>query len=242
MGFRHYFWTKGEPWNSVRSWLAPRVLYSLHSALMCSVRISTSGEDCGRPFRPSPDGRGAIVLVWHDLTLPTLHLIRDKNLSAISSQSRSAQINAAWLQLLGVNIVWGSAGKRGGIQALRTTLPLLEAGKTLLITPDGPKGPRHRVQPGALYLASRTGATIYPWGVAATSAWRLKTWDRHLIPKPFSHVFIHLGTPLQVPSTLEREEMLEWQETVNRALEDAVENAHRAMLASTRKLQQETSP
>ena len=245
MSFRHYFYTKGEPWNGMRLWIAPRVLYSLHALLMCSVEITSSGEDRARPFLERTSGKnaegedakgkGAIFVTWHDQTFAFLHLLRDNDLTAISSQSRSARLHAAWLQLMGINIVWGSAGKREGVQALRAFLPILRDGKIILIAPDGPKGPRHRAQPGILYMASRAPALIYPWGLAATSAWRLKTWDRHLIPKPFSRVHVHLGAPLEVPSTLARDEIDDWQETVNRALDDA-EAAAREQLAALTKV------
>jgi lysophospholipid acyltransferase (LPLAT)-like uncharacterized protein len=235
MSFRHYFYTTGEPWNGMRLWVAPRVLYSLHALLMGTVRITSSGEDRARPFREREEGKGAVFVTWHDLTLPFLHLLRDNDLTAISSRSRSARLNAAFLQLMGIEIVWGSAGKREGVQALRAFLPILREGKIILIAPDGPKGPRHRAQPGILYMASRAPALIYPWGLAATSAWRLKTWDRHLIPKPFSHVHFHMGKPLEVPSTLARDEIDNWQETVNRALDDAEADA-RAHLAQLTKV------
>lgn len=232
---RHYFWSKGEPWNSVRSWLLPQILRAVHSTLMCTVRITTSGVHQARPFLEGEnEGPGAIFVVWHDSMFMPMHLFRRKKMSVIVSHSHSGQIAAAVWSLHGMSVIWGSTKKREGIQALRDALNTLRSGCSIGFTPDGPIGPRHQAQPGVVYLASNAPSPALPLGVAASSCWRLPTWDRHFIPKPFSRVHMHLGAPLQPPPDLSREETAQWQQIFTEAIKAAEETAHQALATPAR--------
>ena len=72
-------------------------------------------------------------------------------------------------------------------------------GRSLAVLPDGPRGPRYIAKPGAVHLAKATGAPIYPLAYAASRAWRLKSWDRLIVPKPFARLRTEIGAPLDVP-------------------------------------------
>jgi lysophospholipid acyltransferase (LPLAT)-like uncharacterized protein len=77
----------------------------------------------------------------------------------------------------------------------------LERGGAAAFTLDGPRGPAKIAQPGALWLAGATGHPIVPFHIEATDAWALSSWDRHLVPKPGSHVVVAIGEPFDVRST-----------------------------------------
>jgi lysophospholipid acyltransferase (LPLAT)-like uncharacterized protein len=77
----------------------------------------------------------------------------------------------------------------------------LDAGKEIAITPDGPRGPARKFAPGALVAAQRSGRPILPVGVSVDRAWRLRSWDRFMIPKPFARVTIAYGEPEKVLAT-----------------------------------------
>jgi lysophospholipid acyltransferase (LPLAT)-like uncharacterized protein len=219
MGFRHYFWTPGEPWRSVRSWFVPRLLRVAHSGLMCTLRISVSGGAQLPAILDDPQReQGALFVTWHDLTFLPLHLFRHKNIGVMN--------------LYGWPTVWGSTKKREGIAALREVLRLLRTGQSFAFTPDGPKGPRHHAQPGVIYLASNAPASIIPLGVAASRAWQLPTWDRYLIPKPFARIHVHLGEPLHVPPNLPRDEMESWRQRIESELNRANQSAQQRLDAA----------
>ena len=221
MSLRHYFWSSGEPWRSVRSWAVPRILRALHTSLICTLHITTSGVWRARPFLEERQGNGALFVVWHDTMLLPMHLFRNKDIGVIVSHSRAGQMGAALWSLYGWPVIWGSTKKRQGVPALREAIERLRAGQSIGFTPDGPLGPRHHAQPGVVLLAARAPAAVMPVGVAAAAAWRLRTWDRHLIPRPFTHVHIHLGEPLRLPPDIPRQEIASWQRIITDAIEQA---------------------
>lgn len=225
--FRHYFWTMGEPWNSIRSWLLPRLLHVAHSVLMCSLKITTSGV--GRSAAMLDGERGVIFITWHDLTLMPLHLFRHRNIGVMMSASHSGQVQAAFWRLYGWPTTWGSTTKREGIRALREVLRLLRAGQSFAFTVDGPKGPRHRAHPGAIYLASNAPTVLLPLGVAASPAWRLPTWDRYLLPMPFARVHVHIGEPLTLPADAAKANTEGWQRRVEAIINEASAEAERQL-------------
>lgn len=225
--FRRYFWSPGEPWNSVRSWFLPQFLRVMHSLLMCTLRISTSGV--GRSAALLDKEMGVVYVTWHDLTLMPLHLFRHKNIGVMMSTSHSGQIQAAFWRLYGWPTTWGSTKKREGIRALREVLRLLREGQSFAFTVDGPKGPRHQAHAGAIYLASNAPTVLMPLGVAASEYWQLPSWDKYLIPKPFSRVHVHIGAPIPVPTDLKRDDNEVWQEKIGAAINESNAEAQRQL-------------
>jgi len=121
----------------------------------------------------------------------------------MASRSRDGEIEARFLQRFGVEVVRGST-TRGGSEALRALVHALRRGREAVITPDGPRGPAYVVQPGIIALARLTGAPIIPLTFSAAPAWRLKSWDEFLIPKPFARGVVSFGPPLFVPRRADR--------------------------------------
>ncbi len=89
--------------------------------------------------------------------------------------------------------------KRGGIQAISELSELIKSGDDAVITPDGPRGPLHQVQPGVIHLAKKSGAAILPMALGAERAKIFNSWDRFVLPLPFSKVVIVYGSPMTVP-------------------------------------------
>ena len=93
-----------------------------------------------------------------------------------------------------------------GAAALLELSNVLSSGRDVLITPDGPRGPAYQLGPGIIFLAQKTGAPVVPVNMEYSSCWRVKSWDRFIIPRPFSKVRVIIGQPQQIRSTSTPEE------------------------------------
>jgi lysophospholipid acyltransferase (LPLAT)-like uncharacterized protein len=104
----------------------------------------------------------------------------------------------AMLRLMGVAaLAFGSSGS-GGRQALREVIDFLRRGYATVITPDGPAGPEKELKPGVLIMSADSDAPVIPVSFQVSRAWRLPTWDRKILPKPFSTVHIRFHPPVHV--------------------------------------------
>lgn len=140
-----------------------------------------------------------IGTMWHGrmLTLMPIKLHCHRNIGVLVSPSSDGNLAKRALQRFRYRVVRGSLSKRGAT-AMREMHQLLKADGQLVITPDGPRGPRHSINTGAAWLARATGAQIIPIAAAMNRAWRFKSWDRMCIPKPFARVVIHYGDPVAI--------------------------------------------
>jgi lysophospholipid acyltransferase (LPLAT)-like uncharacterized protein len=114
------------------------------------------------------------------------------------SASRDGERVARLAQFFGHTPVRGSTSK-GSLQATRQLIASLRRGHRGAITPDGPRGPRRRAQAGMVAVARLSGCPIVPFGFEAERCWRLRSWDRFMIPKPFSRAVFVYGDPIGVP-------------------------------------------
>lgn len=136
--------------------------------------------------------RRVIFALWHGELLPLLWQHRGENIAIVISEHRDGEIVARIAESLGYATVRGSSSK-GGSRALIGLMREIDAGRDGAITPDGPRGPARVFAPGAAVASQRTGAFIVPIRAAASRSWRLKSWDRFLIPKPFARVDVSYG-------------------------------------------------
>jgi len=140
-------------------------------------------------------GEPLIYAIWHGQLLPLLFTHRGQGIVALISEHRDGEIIARIVERLGFRTIRGSTS-RGAARALVSIITELRAGHRIAITPDGPRGPAREFAPGALIAAQRAGAPIVAVAMHASRAWRLKSWDRFTIPKPFARVVVAYG-PIQ---------------------------------------------
>jgi lysophospholipid acyltransferase (LPLAT)-like uncharacterized protein len=147
---------------------------------------------------PPPSGGPFIIALWHG-RISMLHLLRfgDHALVALISGHRDGQLISKCARRYNIDTVFGST-TRGGMTAVRQLIRLAGEGHNLFITPDGPRGPRMRVNKGIIDVARLTGLPILPSAIATSGGKQFDTWDRFLVPTPFSRIAIRWGEPLQV--------------------------------------------
>lgn len=133
------------------------------------------------------DGTPIIFVLWHGEMLPLLYTHRNEGVAVLISEHADGELIAQIARRLGFATVRGSTS-RGAARALIGMTRAAERGSDLAITPDGPRGPARSVAPGALVVAHRTGAPMIAVVASPSSCWRLGSWDRFMIPKPFARV------------------------------------------------------
>lgn len=168
-------------------------------------------------------GGPRLYLVWHEYMLAPIYLRAGCRISILVSKHRDADLLESIARNSGYECVRGSTA-RGGVAALKS---LVERGKTrnLVITPDGPRGPRRRMASGPVFLASKLGMPIVPMGFAFDHHWRLNSWDRFAIPRPFTTARVCLGEAVHVPRGLDRARLEQERERLEAAMHRVTEAA-----------------
>jgi lysophospholipid acyltransferase (LPLAT)-like uncharacterized protein len=138
-----------------------------------------------------------VFLLWHEALLPLLWQHRGQSIAIVVSEAREGRYLADFASSLGYRALYGSS-TRGGARALLSAVRELRAGRAVAFTPDGPRGPRRELKPGGIAAAQRGGATVVPLHADSDQAWRLHSWDRLMIPKPFARIRITYGQPFEV--------------------------------------------
>lgn len=176
-------------------------------------------EDTARVIAESG---GGIFVTWHGRTLIPVNRFRNRGYWALISLSRDGDLQAENFRRFGFRIIRGSTGRRG-VAATREVLAALEAGGSLAFTPDGPRGPSQKVQPGVVYFAQRSGKPIIPTGISAWPRRNLRSWDRFLIPLPFARAIWVSGDPIFVGPADDLDEAVRRVEAAINAVETEAE-------------------
>lgn len=200
-------------------WLASFIL----EVLWRTGRITVVGED--RLTALIREEGSVVPVLWHQhLLLGGRFLVSKRNGGLkpgfMVSPSVDGQAPTMMAQLYGAHVVRGS-GSYTGIRALRGVhQAIVKEQISPGITPDGPRGPRFKFKPGAIFSAQISGKAVVPIAYAARPAWLLKTWDKFVVPAPFSRIVIAVGEPYYPPKRLTEEEMEGAQHEMERRLHE----------------------
>jgi len=152
------------------------------------------------PWRKlAAEGKAYALCMWHGELLVCVFANGHRGMSAMVSEHSDGEIIAQVMESWGYNNVRGSSSRSAG-RALLGMVRELKEGRSFAITPDGPRGPAGVIQQGILLAAVRAGVPIVTARAEAPRAWRMKSWDRFLIPKPFSKVRVVYGDPWVPPA------------------------------------------
>jgi 3-deoxy-D-manno-octulosonic-acid transferase len=195
--------------EKILSFLAPYLGWLILWFVTLTSRLIVVGRDRIKP--------GSMLASWHSSFSLPVFILRKLHLTCIVSPSDDGLLLERFLLLSGCKVIRGST-RRGGLTALRKASEELEKGEILGITPDGPLGPPRVPHKGVLFLA-REGHPVIPVGVSARPAIRLKTWDRHLLPLPFSRIVVSFGEPVLLKGVKEEIDII--GEAINKEEEKA---------------------
>lgn len=167
----------------------------LMEALARSWRVEVLNPEVGRAV--FNQGTAFVLVSWHDALLPVLWHHRGRGIAAVVSEAQDGRYLARLAERLGFGVIPGSS-TRGGRRALLGAIRALRTGTPVGLTPDGPRGPRREVKPGAVAAAAAGEVPILPVHAEARPAWRVGSWDRMLVPAPFARVRVAYGEPFRV--------------------------------------------
>jgi len=179
-----------------------------------TLRVCVSREDGA----PSREERPVIASSWHSCIIPATYICRDLGIRVMSSNSYDGEYMGRIAIKFGFVPVKGSSS-RNAVRALLGLRRALQEGWTVSFTLDGPRGPRFKVKPGPVALGRATGVPLAMFHMAVDKAWVLNTWDRLIIPKPFSRVMMRIGKPIHVPADATDEDVERYQAELQAALD-----------------------
>ncbi len=178
--------------------------------------------------RAREGGRRVLYAFWHEGLLVATYAFRRQGIQVLVSQHRDGELIARAIERMGYGTIRGSS-TRGGTRALFRMASAGAAGDDLGVTVDGPRGPRLEVKPGTLFIAGRSGLPIVPFAVASRKPWELSSWDRFMVPRPFSTAAIAFGEPLEVPGDTAVERLEPYRIALQQRLLEARETAGRSL-------------
>ncbi len=168
----------------------------LMQTVMATCRVRRVGEEHLDPLKSQ--GQPWIYVAWHNNTAAGVWAERGQGIAMMASASDDGELIARGIAAFGNMPIRGSTSAAGD-KAVRDMVRALRAGHLASVTPDGPRGPKYQLHPGALWIAVLSGCPLVPYHIEASRQWVLeKSWDQHKIPKPFSTVYIAVGAPFFV--------------------------------------------
>ncbi len=210
-------------WRSKRPKVLSVPFYYLVSLLGKSLKVEADGFE---RYANLPEG--VVFSGWHGRTIIAPTLFRGLGYYTLISLSKDGEIQNFVYQKFGFKTIRGSSN-RGGARALVEIIKVLRNGAKMAFTPDGPRGPSGIVQEGILFMAQKSGALIVPVGVSAKKLWILGTWDKFMVPKPFTQSLMLFGDAITVPKESTEQEI----STIRLQLEQAM---HRTQAEADRRM------
>jgi lysophospholipid acyltransferase (LPLAT)-like uncharacterized protein len=225
-----------EPASGPRKWtLRQRIIlrlivwagYWFIRLLGPTLRVSVSYDEGAQK---TLDERPLVASFWHSCMIPATYIFRNMGIRVMSSYSYDGEYMGRIIRRFGFVAVKGSSS-RNPVRALLGLRRALDEGWTVAFTLDGPRGPRHKVKPGPVGLGKSAGLALTTFHAAVDKGWMLHSWDRMVIPKPFSRVLVRVGKLIHVPSEASEADLerytSELQTTLDRVCEFSEANVRK---------------
>lgn len=200
--------------------VAPRLVWALLWLVGRTWRFEIIAEEGATPL-PFGEGAGAeIFCFWHQCVLPCTFYFRRTHAAIIVSRSFDGELITRILELFGFHTTRGSSS-RGAREGLLGLKQVIASDRPAIFTADGPRGPIYRTKMGPIKLAHLTGARIGAFHLQPERAWIMHSWDRFLVPKPFTRIVVSWARWTTVPADLDESQFEQKREELNGAIERA---------------------
>ena len=200
--------------------VVPRVVWALLWMVSRTWRFEVIAVEGVIPVRFGQKAGPEIYCFWHQCVLPCTIYFRRSQAVILISKSFDGELITRILKLFGFDAVRGSSS-RSAREGLLGLARVIETGRTAIFTADGPRGPIHRTKMGPIKLAQMTGAPIGAFHLEPERAWTMRSWDRFLVPKPFTRIVVSWGPWTRVPADLAADQFELKREELNAAIECA---------------------
>ena len=200
--------------------LAGLLLYWLIRAIGATMKFEVIGRE-----NHTEDGP-LVYCFWHNRIPTATYFWRRRGIVVMSSQSFDSEYIARFIQRFGYGTAKGSS-TRGARAGLIQMIRAVRAGKSAAFTVDGPRGPIYEAKPGAVLLAAKANAAILPFSISLDRCWRLPSWDRIEIPKPFARAVVVIGERVRIPADEGNDER--HHQRLQRILEEMRERSDQAI-------------
>jgi hypothetical protein len=211
--------TPGRPRFTLRQRIVLRIIiaagYGFIRLIGPTLRICVSREEGAQQ---TVGQRPLVLNFWHACIIPATYLFRNCGIRVMSSNSYDGEYMGRIIRKFGFVAVKGSSS-RNAVRALLGLRRALQQGWAVAFTLDGPRGPRYKVKPGPVALARSSGVPLTMFHIAVDRAWVLNTWDRLIIPKPFSRVLMRFGKLIPVPADASDEDIERYQQELQDSLD-----------------------
>jgi lysophospholipid acyltransferase (LPLAT)-like uncharacterized protein len=200
--------------------VVPRLVWALLWIVGFTWRFEVIAEEGVTPVVFGQKAGPEVYCFWHQCVLPCTMYFRHSEAVILISRSFDGELITRILKLFGFDAVRGSSsrGAREGLLGLRS---VIESGRTAIFTADGPRGPIYQTKMGPIKLAQATGAPIGAFHLEPERAWTMQSWDRFLVPKPFTRIVVSWAQWTYVPADLPPEQFEAKREELNAAIERA---------------------
>ncbi len=206
-------------------WVSPWLYGLLSRLLFATCRVENPDRDF---YTRMIKGPPCVFTFWHYSIFYVVHLSRGSRWVPMVSASADGEYVARILEGLGYRVVRGSRG-RGGVRALRQMLKLIGDDGNGAVVADGSQGPPLEVQGGVILMAAHLGVPVVPIVWAADRYWTFSSWDRTVLPKPFSRILVRCGKPFTVPKEAGREEFEQYRQRLEKEMLDLYREAWAAV-------------
>ena len=206
--------------DRLKFWIGSQIGFWAMSLIGRTLRYEVQGWENYRGIVEA--GQRIIYAFWHGRIFAGTYFFRNRGIVVMTSQNRDGEYIARVIRRFGYGAARGSSS-RGGRRALVELIHELRRGNDVAFTMDGPRGPRYVAKPGAVWIAAKTGAAIFPFHISAERKWDLNSWDRFQIPQPFSRVLVLMGPSIHVPADATEQQLEDFQGELQHSLEDLLQ-------------------